>query len=392
MTSQQQLLQQVSDLTDAMNSFKKQMDENKKSLQDVQDANRTLLQENDNYKARLADTNDELKRLQASFNDFPKQSSPSGPSEVDKLCGLIHDLTTKQAHVQPKQRGPNINLPRFDGSLYSSFEKWKLELENCFNHFGWQVQDPQRATIIPTLLDGFASVQYHTLTENIRKSYTNTMTALESTFSMQKKPLSVRRNYLNRKQKHNESVRDFSAVIMQRFSECNPPLETQIEIFCNNLKPQIAAEIKDDEYNDIRTLVACAERAEHRLRLRQEASDAVNALSFRPRRSQSRNRKYTPERSRSRGRLYDRNRSRSRDRYGYNTRERSRGRSFSRPKYNRQRSNSNTREVQLTQNDRRQHINDHKDRATRDPSRPSRYPDSVNALDSADKEFYADLN
>ena len=218
------------------------------------------------------------------------------------------------------------------------------------------------------------------------------MTALESTFSMQKKTLSVRRNYLNRKQKHNESVRDFSAVIMQRFSECNPPLETQIEIFCNNLKPQIAAEIKDDEYNDIRTLVACAERAEHRLRLRQEASDAVNALSFRPRRSQSRNRKYTPERSRSRGRLYDRNRSRSRDRYGYNTRERSRGRSFSRPKYNRQRSNSNTREVQLTQNDRRQHINDQKDRATRDPSRPSRYPDSVNALDSADKEFYADLN
>ena len=87
--------------------------------------------------------------------------------------------------------------------------------------------------------------------------------------------LSFRSNYMNRKQKYGESVRDFSTDILQRFSECNPPLETQIDVYCRCLLPQISAEIRDEEYDDIRTLVTFAERAEHRLRLRSEAASSV---------------------------------------------------------------------------------------------------------------------
>jgi hypothetical protein len=97
------------------------------------------------------------------------------------------------------------------------------------------------------------------------------MAQLDALFATSRKPLLVKRNYMNRRQKHSETVREFSAVILQRFSECNPPLETQIHIYCDMLLPELSAEIKDDEYDSIDQLVHCAEKAEHRLKLRKEA-------------------------------------------------------------------------------------------------------------------------
>ena len=166
------------------------------------------------------------------------------------------------------------------------------------------------------LLTDFAFVQYNALDSTTTKNYKNTMTALNAVFAIDKKPLSFRRNYINRKQKYNESVRDFSAEIMQRFAECNPPLETQVDVYTNMLNPLIAAEIQDEEYTDMKTLVACAEKAEHRLRLRREASQSGNHISF-DRRSR---------RDQSRGRSRDR---RSHSRQGYKNR------------YNRSRSDGN---------------------------------------------------
>ncbi len=205
------------------------------------------------------------------------------------------------------KRGPQVTLPTFDGSVYSSFEKWRRQLEIHFDYLEWQKEDPQRAAVIPTLLTDFAFVQYNTLNSVTRKNYESTMAALNAVFAIDKKPLSFRRNYINRKQKYNESVRDFSADIMQRFAECNPPLETQVDVYTNMLNPLIAAEIQDEEYTDLKSLVACAEKAEHRLRLRREASQSVNHISF----------DRQGRRDQSRGRSRDR---RSHSRQGYNNR------------------------------------------------------------------------
>jgi len=282
--------------------------------------------------AKLDETKGELKLVQdATANVDTTQSSSD--HKIDKLCQVVDQLLTTRSeppHRANTRRGPNVVLPRFDGSLYSSFERWQTELETFFNYLDWPESDPQRHNILPTILDGFAKVKYFSLPPDTRNSYRNAMASLKDIFSMQQKPLSMRRNYINRRQKHHESVREFSADILQRFSECQPHLETQIDVFCNNLLPEIAAEIKDDDYNSINQLVACAEKAENRIRLRKEAAASINAMKGRDsRRSQSRGRSHDRRRyyrSQSRGRYN----SQSRGRYDRRSQSRGNDRSQSR--------------------------------------------------------------
>ncbi len=77
------------------------------------------------------------------------------------------------------------------------------------------------------------------------------------------------------------------------------------------LLPEIAAEIQDDNYTDMRSLVSSAELAEHRRHLRRQARDSINPLSLRPKRDESRG-------GQRDNRCDDRYRSLSRN--GYNSR------------------------------------------------------------------------
>ncbi len=180
--------------------------------------------------------------------------------DMSDLCSQLSRLAT-QLESSPKDRSPSVNkgpqvsLPRFDGSIYSSYEKWKRYLEVYFDYFGWtaDAHGAQRAHAIPTILDGYAHVKFFALPIDKRGSYTEIMKELEESFSMTKKPLSLRRNFMRRKQKYSESVREFSADILQRFADCNPPIETQVDTYCAMLLPEIAAEIQDDEYMDMKT-------------------------------------------------------------------------------------------------------------------------------------------
>jgi hypothetical protein len=108
------------------------------------------------------------------------------------------------------------------------------------------------------------------------------MSVLSNSFAMAEKNFPFRRDHMHRKQRHLESICEFSTDILQRFAECNPLLETQVDTSCSMLLPEIAAEIQDDSYSDMRTLVTCAERAEHRLLLRREACDSVNPRAANP--------------------------------------------------------------------------------------------------------------
>jgi hypothetical protein len=244
----------------------------------------------------MADLNNTVADLRQQVTEAHKrvaEMSTSTAPDVDKLCDKLSELATsmQQRSDQPRpstHRGPSVTLPRFDGSVYSSFEKWQRDLETYFDYFHWPRDDAQRTNAIPTILDGMARVRYFELSPQQRSNYTTVMTELSNSFSMAKKNLSFRRNYISRKQKNSESVREFSADILQRFAECNPPLETQVDTYCSMLLPEIAAEIQDDNYTDMRSLVSSAELAEHRLHLRRQARDSINPMSFRPRRDESR--------------------------------------------------------------------------------------------------------
>jgi hypothetical protein len=288
MTTVDQLAKQMQDMTANFTALQQKLEQENRALSARLTQESTALQQNiDRLEQEKATATDELNATKQKCQD------------------LEDKLNTSRRDDRPfNKRGPQVTLPKFDGSVYSSFEKWRRQLEIHFAYLEWGTDDPQRAAVIPTLLTDFAFVQYSALDADIVVNYNATMAALNAIFAMDKKPLSFRRNYINRKQKHGESVRDFSADILQRFAECNPPLETQVDVYTNMLNPLIAAEIQDEEYTDIKTLVACAEKAEHRLRLRKDASQSISQVSFNRR----------DRRDRSRGRSRDR-RSQSRHRY-----------------------------------------------------------------------------
>jgi hypothetical protein len=306
-------------------------------LQALQAANAKLQDEVTKLAARLSNMAD----LDATVADLRDQvteanqkvaalTAPAAPN-INKLCDKLTELTTSmQQRPDPPRpnthRGPSVTLPRFDGSVYSSFEKWQRDLETYFDYFNWPTDDAQRTNAIPTILDGMARVRYFELSTAQRANYNTVMTELGNSFSMAQKNLSFRRNYIRRRQKNSESVREFSADILQRFAECNPPMETQVDTYCSMLLPEIAAEMQDDNYTDMRSLVSSAERAEHRLHLRRLARDTINPVSFRPRRDDSRGGRRDDGRD-------SQHRSASRGDYRprYNSRSRSRERSSSRP-------------------------------------------------------------
>ena len=253
-------------------------------IADLKAANTQLQRDVDQLKASLADMaslNDTVADLRRQVSDAHKhvaELNVKTAPDLDKLCNKLSGLTTsmQQRPEQPRpstHRGPSVTLPRFDGSVYSSFEKWQRDLEIYFDYFNWPREDAQRTNAIPTILDGMARVRYFELTAAQRGNYATVMTELGNSFSMAQKNLSFRRNCIHRKQKTSESVREFSADILQRFAECNLPLETQVDTYCSMLLPEIAAEIQDDDYTDMRSLVSSAERAEHQLHLRRQAHE-----------------------------------------------------------------------------------------------------------------------
>ncbi len=302
--------------------------------------------------------------------------------DFEGMCKNIIKSLLPTAPAQPaNRRGAQVTLPRFDGQ--GSFEKWKQDLELHFIYLNWAKEDPQRAAVIPTLLDDYAKFHYLKFPPDSLTSYELIMTQLDALFATSRKPLSVKRNYMNRHKKHSETVREFSAIILQRFSECNPPLETQIHIYCDMLLPELSAEIKDDEYDSIDQLVQCAEKAEHRLKLRKEAQLSVNNVKY------SRDRSRGRDRQRSNGSNY-RSQSRQGHRSQSNYRGQSRARSHSRPakqsdqrdrSFSRPHPSDNTQRSKSTHADRRPYSSE---RSSQRQNRSARH--SINDI-SHDKDL-----
>ena len=133
-----------------------------KTVNDMRSQNNALSQTVDDMQQRersLNDTitrlNDANKDLNASLADLSsKQAKPEASQQLTPaaIAEIVKQVMTASNNGgdggdKPRahsSRGPNVNLPRFDGSIYSCFERWQRELEMHFRYLEWQDNDPRR--------------------------------------------------------------------------------------------------------------------------------------------------------------------------------------------------------------------------------------------------------
>ncbi len=288
----------------------------------------------------LSDMRKSIKSLQESISDLtfsiPKQmpqTHSQSQHDISKLCNSIDALVNTVANKPPPTRGPQITLPKFNGALTSSFEKWAKDLEIGFNHLNWQIRDPQRCTILPTLLEGYARVTYDRIENVSRMSFLEVMGKLEEVFSIACKPFNVRFKHVSRNQRENETVRSYSADILQRIEDCKmEDKDLKLMTYLNGLLPSIKCKVTCMDYKNIMEAVICAEKAENAVTLEKQLTSELSSLSFRPsRRDRYQNKQRERSRSRpSRDTSYSRLRSNSRNRYRSQSRHRSQSREAAR--------------------------------------------------------------
>ena len=177
------------------------------------------------------------------------------------LAASIKDLATNVHHAPhtPVNRGPNINLPEFTGAQNSSFERWARDLEVSFTHLGWKNADPQRRTILPTLLKKYARAEYDRIPDVQHMNFDEVMQALNKLFAHSEKPIHARYQHTARQQRDNESVRNYSADILQRMEDCQMHSEeSRVITYINGLLPHIRVKLACMEYNSLTQAIACA--------------------------------------------------------------------------------------------------------------------------------------
>ncbi len=227
-----------------------------------------------------------IRKLERTIGSLRKEMlelSLSTSNDVSALVRSIKELATTMTQINVSgYKGPNITFPEFDGSIDCSFERWVRDLEICFDYLGWAPNHPKRRTIIPTLLKSFARAQYETITNVGSLNYTELMTELHKLFAHVNKPINVRYQHTLRKQEGEETVRDYSADMMQRIKDCNMKSEElKVMTYLNGLLPQIKIEIAKMEFNTLQQVITCAERAENVIRIQNQLSDEITASSSR---------------------------------------------------------------------------------------------------------------
>ena len=125
-------------------------------IADLKAANTQLQRDVAQLKASLADVaslNDTVADLRQQVSDAHRRVAALNVStapDLDKLCDMTTSMQQRPEQPRPSaHRGPSVTLPRFDGSVYSSFEKWQRDLEIYFDYFNWPRDDAQRTNAIP---------------------------------------------------------------------------------------------------------------------------------------------------------------------------------------------------------------------------------------------------
>ena len=319
--SHDQLVQAFHDLMDDFNQTKSHLQHQIKLVDDKSQRKIAKLKaENDRLKSQLASSGSDSdvqrhgssRRVKYVYVTEPQRPEPSAelialqqtvrslqqdlsnmsihfqkPREdnMSVLAASIRDLAS-QVHQTPRtpvNRGPNINLPEFTGAQNSSFERWARDLEVSFTHLGWNDADPQRRTILPTLLKKYARAEYDRIPDVQHMNFKEVMQSLNKLFAHSEKPIHARYQHTARQQRENESVRNYSADILQRMEDCQMlSEESRVITYINGLLPHIRVKLACMEYNSLTQAIACAEKAENAIALKKQLQQGVSAMSFRP--------------------------------------------------------------------------------------------------------------
>jgi hypothetical protein len=362
--SQAQLVQAFEDLMDEFNQTKSHLQHQIKLIDDKSQRKIAKLKaENDRLKSQLASSGSESdvqrhgakQRVKYVYVTEPQHTAPSAelinlqqtvkslqqdlsnmssvlqqPKEdnMSVLAASIKELAS-QVHQTPRtpvNRGPNITLPEFTGAQNSSFERWARDLEVSFNHLGWGEADPQRRTILPTLLKKYARAEYDRIQDVQYMNFKEVMQALNKLFAHSEKPIHARYQHTARQQRENETVRNYSADILQRMEDCQMHSEeSRVITYINGLLPHIRIKLACMEYNSLTQAISCAEKAENAIALKKQLQQGVSAMSFRPSRKDMKkksDKKPRDNRSRSKSRQ-SRSKSRATSREGSQSRSKS---------------------------------------------------------------------
>ena len=197
----------------------------------------------------------------------------------DELHDVIQGIQSMQVG---QRRGPNVSLPHFTGDAASSFEQWGRDLEEKFEYLQWGIDHPNRVRIMPTLLEGLAKIKYRELPQGIQHDYHRLMAELSTLFGLPSKNAIFIYNQLERPQKQNESVHDYSRDILQRMHNNNITDERyMLACYLKNLKSQIRSKVLLMSPQTLAQAEQCAETVEQSLAIdnsEEKLEVAINEL------------------------------------------------------------------------------------------------------------------
>jgi len=292
-----------------------------------------------------------------------------------KLTDLVDKFSQNKPTTTPRRDLPKVNTPTFNGSTDSSFEMWKASLEDMFAYLQWPPNDPMRLLLLPTALTDYAKIHYNSLPPTDKIDYNTAMAALAKTFAVSQQTPTIKAAKLQRRQADTETVREYNLEITKRIQECNiTDPERQLEIYMQNLRPDIAQRVLLMVPTSLRHAQTSAEIVEQSLSLQANTVMALNDSAPRRQDNQRMARADTFNRNR-RSMSRDRYRSTSQNNRDRNRRSWSRDRQQDRQQQNRNRSTSNNRSPGRYQG--RNDSRNNRNRFSRSPTPYAR----INALD-----------
>ncbi len=267
----------------------------------------------------------EVSRYKLELQQPPQQRNMGQGFEklANKIGVLLDRVNTPpmhqtSQHESTKRRSPKIQPPTFDGGSESGFNMWQSSLEDYFNYLNWQIDDPQRLLILPTLLTNSARMHYTSIPQHEKTTYQGAMKAMAQAFSIRSQPPIIRAARLQRKQGLTESVREYSLEIIKRMLECDiTDADRQLDIYMQNLREDVAKKVLLMSPTSLRHAQLCAETVEHTMNW--PCDKNINAVAQQQSRIDKFNQNEGQQRSqknnrKDRHRSDDRNRSISPDR------------------------------------------------------------------------------
>ena len=222
------------------------------------------------------DAND---RLTASTHALLEQLTLNDGRNMrrDEIADILRSY---ESYTRSQRRGPNVALPQFSGDANESFENFAKEIEERFFYLGWGEDNPNRVSILPTLLKDLAKMKYREFPAHVRNNYTATMDSLRKVFGLESKSAMHVYQQLERSQGPVESVHDYSKALLKRIQDSNiTDQRFMLAAYLKGLKAAIRAKVILMNPQNMQEAQHAAETVETSLKIENVDENVKNALT-----------------------------------------------------------------------------------------------------------------